>query len=422
MATIIEMRQVATQIENETQVGGNTASRVGGLFNDIVEFVDIFKDAPNDVDFTIIDENSRVLAEFSDGHLKVKNFDSRQAATLQDVENIQHPVDVEDISNGDYAVTDENGNQLMRLYDGHILTKFFDSKQAATKQEVEVATKKRTIKALFIGNSVNQDHIMYVPWYLKSTYGDDIDFKIGCYYIASYTIRKYVEDVITGNKNADYWSTAENTITWTNVQNTPLLTALQSDDWDIISMEGYFNNDYSSSGFQEDMSYFPTLVDWFINNANVPFRLGFLMHQTYRGGQVFGDIVQGTKDAIEQNPTTLVFPCGLATEYAKSFLAQSFLTNDDIHNQEGLPCALGGFVAADILARLIGLPSKLLANPNRVTSAIHQQMNVVGGNGTFQAGTETQWKQCQIAATKAISAGRGLQTIAEEEMINALNS
>lgn len=31
------MRQVATQIENETQVGGNTASRVGGLFNDVVD-------------------------------------------------------------------------------------------------------------------------------------------------------------------------------------------------------------------------------------------------------------------------------------------------------------------------------------------------------------------------------------------------
>lgn len=37
MATINEMRQVATQIENETQVGGNTAGRVGGLFNDIVD-------------------------------------------------------------------------------------------------------------------------------------------------------------------------------------------------------------------------------------------------------------------------------------------------------------------------------------------------------------------------------------------------
>lgn len=37
MATINEMRQVATQIENETQVGGNTASRVGGLFNDVVD-------------------------------------------------------------------------------------------------------------------------------------------------------------------------------------------------------------------------------------------------------------------------------------------------------------------------------------------------------------------------------------------------
>lgn len=37
MATITEMRQVANQIENATIVGENSAQRVGGLFNDIVD-------------------------------------------------------------------------------------------------------------------------------------------------------------------------------------------------------------------------------------------------------------------------------------------------------------------------------------------------------------------------------------------------
>lgn len=37
MATINGMRTIATQIENESNVGGNTASRVGGLFNDVVD-------------------------------------------------------------------------------------------------------------------------------------------------------------------------------------------------------------------------------------------------------------------------------------------------------------------------------------------------------------------------------------------------
>ncbi len=37
MATIPQMRATANQIQNETQVGGNTAARVGGLFNDVVD-------------------------------------------------------------------------------------------------------------------------------------------------------------------------------------------------------------------------------------------------------------------------------------------------------------------------------------------------------------------------------------------------
>lgn len=47
------MRQVATQIENETQVGGNTASRVGGLFNDIVDELDV-------IDTSISDERGDI--------------------------------------------------------------------------------------------------------------------------------------------------------------------------------------------------------------------------------------------------------------------------------------------------------------------------------------------------------------------------
>lgn len=39
MATIAQMRTTANQIQTETQVGGNTANRVGGLFNNIVDWL-----------------------------------------------------------------------------------------------------------------------------------------------------------------------------------------------------------------------------------------------------------------------------------------------------------------------------------------------------------------------------------------------
>lgn len=57
MATINEMRQVATQIQNETQVGGNTAGRVGGLFNDVV---DKLEEDETDIGNVAFDSNEKV--------------------------------------------------------------------------------------------------------------------------------------------------------------------------------------------------------------------------------------------------------------------------------------------------------------------------------------------------------------------------
>ena len=61
MATINEMRQVATQIENETTVGCNTAERVGGLFNDIVDELESQDDDIDDIKDTIGTEETSVV-------------------------------------------------------------------------------------------------------------------------------------------------------------------------------------------------------------------------------------------------------------------------------------------------------------------------------------------------------------------------
>lgn len=131
MATINEMRQVATQIENETQVGGNTASRVGGLFGDVVDHLG---DTENDVEtlnettprisntsaltnLDVADEYNNVLARFSGGHVQTKNFNSATDA----------PTKSTDTNKGDFEISDENNYVLLRLKDGHIKTMLFDS-------------------------------------------------------------------------------------------------------------------------------------------------------------------------------------------------------------------------------------------------------------------------------------------------------
>lgn len=151
------MRQVATQIENETQVGGNTAQRVGGLFNDVVDKLEedensvtmglatkqdtlTFDNEPrtgsnNPVksggiydttptigdgisgdDLDISDELGDVLVQFADGHVKTKNFDSSKVN-----------VEVGDDNFADLDITDKNGNVIVRFANGHVKTQKFDS-------------------------------------------------------------------------------------------------------------------------------------------------------------------------------------------------------------------------------------------------------------------------------------------------------
>lgn len=43
--TIPQLREVAQKVKNETEVGGNTAVRVGGLFEDIVNHIGKHEDS-----------------------------------------------------------------------------------------------------------------------------------------------------------------------------------------------------------------------------------------------------------------------------------------------------------------------------------------------------------------------------------------
>ena len=69
-----------------------------------------------DADLEIQDENENVLARFSHGEFKTKNFDSRD---VPEIENARVPLDV----------VDDNGFVIVRFENGHIMTRNFDSSQ-----------------------------------------------------------------------------------------------------------------------------------------------------------------------------------------------------------------------------------------------------------------------------------------------------
>lgn len=100
--------------------GVNLETKLGNINSNIrqldqeVEEIKGLRISTATADFSIEDGDGNILAQFADGHIKTKNFDSSE----------MKPEDVEDV---DFSLSDANGNTALVLFDGHIKTKNFDS-------------------------------------------------------------------------------------------------------------------------------------------------------------------------------------------------------------------------------------------------------------------------------------------------------
>lgn len=99
----------------------------------------------DDVDLKVMDDLGNVLAEFVDGHFRVKYFDTKE------INKNTVPV-TGATADEDFSICDPLFNKLLILADGHIKTKYFDSSKLPNK-----AIK----KAVFMGDSITQGVYSY---------------------------------------------------------------------------------------------------------------------------------------------------------------------------------------------------------------------------------------------------------------------
>ena len=82
--------------------------------------------------------------------------------------------------------------------------------------ELSVDVKKQ-ISILFVGNSLTQDGIAYLPYMLKE-YHPEIDFKFYMWYNGGYTLaQQYTK--FQNDSTCEIFSVAENSKSWTNSNN-----------------------------------------------------------------------------------------------------------------------------------------------------------------------------------------------------------
>lgn len=88
----------------------------------ITQKADIKATTESSADLYVCDDDGNVIAEFKNGHIITKNFDSSTGGLIADA--VQNTADL--------FVCDANGNVIAEFANGHIKTKYFDSSNTAT--------------------------------------------------------------------------------------------------------------------------------------------------------------------------------------------------------------------------------------------------------------------------------------------------
>ena len=275
-------------------------------------------------------------------------------------------------------------------------------------------TEKKSIAILFVGNSLTQDGIAYLPYVLK-TYYPEIDFKIYMWYMGGKTLADHYSAFTSGGK-ANIFSVAENTTAWTNSSTTVMSSVLSTYKFDIVCMQEYFN--YKES--YKDCTDWNNCRDYITTNykGGNPLKFISLFHAPLRkDGYDVNDVFKRTEDGnaliLQSTISEDLIPNGIAVYRALDTDLNTLgdlgqLSPDGTHTQEGLPCLLQTWVTLLWLFDKLGINKSIYGHPMRMTTAIYNSISVPGanlGSGVVQ-GTEAQNLLAQEVAIKAYKEGK----------------
>lgn len=270
----------------------------------------------------------------------------------------------------------------------------------------------RSISILFVGNSLTQDGIAYLPYMLK-TYYPEVDFKIYMWYIGGYTLEQQYTKFTSGGV-ADIFSVAENSASWTNYsKNKTMASVLSTYTFDVVCMQEYFN--YKSE--YSDATDWNNCRDYIVSNYTGGNALEFvsLFHAPLRSkaDEVFEMTSDGNALILQETISQDMIPNGIAVYRALSTDLNSLgdkggLSPDGTHTQEGLPCLLQTYVTLCWLFEKLGINKSVYGSPMRMTASIYNSISVPGANlgSGVVTGTDAQNLLAQELAIKAYKEGK----------------
>ena len=256
------------------------------------------------------------------------------------------------------------------------------------------------LKILTIGNSFSDDSMEYVAEIAKDLGVKNI--KLGNLYIGGCSLSKHYNNAIKDLKSYEYRTNQGNY--WTNKKGVSISEAIESENWDYISIQQNSGDSGISSSYSP---YLEDLITYIYNTANEEAKIVFNMtwayqqnstHQEfvkYNKNQItmYEAIVEAVKEKVRSNEDiSMVIPVGTAIQNARTSFVGDTLTRDGYH----LTYDFGRYVAGlTFVKQLTGLDiSNVKYKPTKIDDsyriiAIESAINAVEHPEEI---TESQYK------------------------------
>lgn len=280
---------------------------------------------------------------------------------------------------------------------------------------------RKKIRILWIGNSMTQDAVAYLPLLLREL-APDVEYELYDWYHGGWTLAQHLDSWNNG-QTAQIFSICRDCVSWKNWNSRLTMdTVLSQYTFDIVVLQEYFNNmtAYSAANLQT----FNDCISYIRDHYNKPFKVATFFHAPLRSAPdaKFNVAKDAVETIIKKTVAEFFNPCGIAVYRAlstdlDSLGDQGHLSPDGVHTQEGLPCMLQTYVTALWVMDMLGIPMSVIGANTEVTNNNYGGINVPGPNlGTgVVIGTQAQVRLSQDVAVKAFKEGEYIRNQALTE-------
>ena len=267
--------------------------------------------------------------------------------------------------------------------------------------------KKNIVNLFFIGNSLTQDAVSYLPLLLREVC-PGLEFNIYIWYNGGYTLKQQWENKIQPDADCEIFSSCHTDITWKNAS-LKMSNILSYITFERLILQEYFN--YVDSYTAADVVYFNNIVNHIASVSPCKFEVDCLFHAPKRG-ENFESIYTMTKNGniviLKNTPAVDIFVPGCAVyEACKTALDNlgdlGHLSPDGTHTQEGLPCLLQAYVMLLQVLNKLGKPMSVEGVTSVVDNTNYSSIDVPGpnlGNGVV-VGTSSDYELAKQVAASA---------------------